>query len=181
MTTLTALPESFPAGTTVRLARSYGDFPASAGWALKLYLAGAAVMNAAGVADGDGFVITLTAAATAALTPGLYRWVERATKGSESYDAASGLVTVTRNLATAAAGDAQSWEEKQLAEVEAAIATMIAGKLQRYQIASRVGEYFTLDEMRKLRGELIAAVNRQRNGGQIGRQHHLRFGQAGSP
>jgi hypothetical protein len=173
------MPEAFAAGTTVKLTRLHSDFPASGSWTLAFFLAGADTLTVAGSPNGDAFDITLTAAATAVLPPGTYRWTERATKSGETYDAATGVVSVTRNLATAADGDAQTWEEKQLAAVESAIAAMIAGKLQRYQIAGRIGEYLNLDELKKLRGELVAAVQRQRNGGRIGRQHMVDFRKPG--
>ena len=58
---LSALPESFAAGTTVNYRKRFSDYPASAGWTLKLHLAGASVMAKTAAADGDDFVVTIAA------------------------------------------------------------------------------------------------------------------------
>src|SRR5690348_5616749 len=121
-TELTALPATIDAGTTVRYTRTLGAYPASAGWTLKLYLAGASVVNVDGVPDGDNFIVTIPAGTTATLLKGTYAWTERVTKSGEIYDAAAGTVLVRPNVATASAGDFQSWAEKTLPIVEAAIA-----------------------------------------------------------
>jgi hypothetical protein len=172
---LTALPARFPAGTTVKYRRSYSDFPASAGWELKLHLAGPSAKNWTASSDGDAFVFTLTAAETAFCAAGSYRWVERVTKGAETYDAAAGMVTVTANVATAGVGELQSWREKALAEAREALSALISGRIQSFQIGSRVFSKLDLPELRKLVVELEAGVAREQGSGQLGRLHLMRF------
>lgn len=172
--TLTALPDTFPAGTTVKYTRSLSDYPATSGWTLKLLLAGAGTHAEDAVANGDAFDVTLTAAETAALPPGDYRWVERVEKGGEVYDVATGVVTVTPNLATATPGSLQSWEEKELAAVEAAIAAILAGGIAAYQIAGRAVTKVDLPTLQKLRASLRTEIARQR-GQAPGRQWKFTF------
>lgn len=164
-TSLTELPATLDAGTTVKYTRSHAAYPASDGWALSLYLAGPAVPAPfTGAASGAAFDVTLAAASTATLPPGTYTWVERVTKGGEVYDAARGQVTVNANIATAAAGDLQSWEEKTLKVVEARIAGSMDKAIAEYQIHSRAVKYIPLDELRKLRSELKAAILQKKTG-----------------
>lgn len=179
MDALSAMPESFAAGTTVKLRRTHELYPASDGWGLILYVTGAQVVNAVAVAAGDSFDITLSAAATGALSPGTYAWTERVIKAGEVADAASGFVTVTRNLAAAGPGDAQSFAEKTLPLVRAAIEAIVTGRMASYQVPGRGAEYLNLDELRKLEGELVADIRRARSGGRIGRQHLIDFRRAG--
>ena len=179
MEPLSAMPEAFPAGTTLKLRRSHADYPADDGWGLTLYLAGAQTASAVGSPNGSAFDLTLSAATTAALSPGTYRWLERASKGGEIYDVAAGYVTVLRNLATAGPGDALSFAEATLADVEAGIQAIASGKLSSYQVAGRGGEYLSMEDLMKLRAQLINEINMIRSGGRVGRQHLVVFRKAG--
>ena len=161
---LTALPDVIDAGTTVTYTRTLGDFPASAGWTLTLYLAGASIANAAGTPSGDNFIVTIPAGTTANLVAGTYHWVERVTKAGQVFDAASGTVVVRPNLATATAGDFQSWAEKTLPIVEAAIAGQLDEGMAEYQIHSRAVKLIPLEELMKLRAQLTAALAQKRTG-----------------
>src|SRR5512139_1557081 len=93
---LSALPESFAAGTTVKYRRRLSDYPASAGWTLKLHLAGASVLAKTATADGDDFLVTIEATDTEGdFAAGLYKWVERVSNaGGEVYEVGRGTVTV---------------------------------------------------------------------------------------
>lgn len=175
MDPLTEMPASFAAGTTVKLRLSFSDYPASAGWALTLLLAGASVVSATGNASGDAHDVTLTAAATAPLQPGTYRSTARLSKAGEVYDVALGYVSVTRNLATAGPGDALSSAETLLAEVDTAIAAIVAGRLQSYQLPGHGGEKLDLEKLTTLRTKLQAEVRRLQNGGKVGVLHAFQF------
>lgn len=135
---LSALPESFAAGTTVKYRRRFSDYPAGAGWTLKLHLASASVLARTAAADGDDFVVTITAEDTAgAFTPGLYKWVERVSKDGEVYEVASGTVTVLPNLAEASEGSEQEWVERAIAALKAHIEGRLPAGMESYQIAGR--------------------------------------------
>lgn len=138
MGTLAALPPTFAAGTTVRYRRSYAEYPASAGWALTLWLNGVtSVAHVDAVADGDDFVLELTATATAALESGPYKWVELVTKDGETHDPARGNVAVTVNFATAAAGATLSWARRELAIIRNIKAGRMDADVQAYAIDGR--------------------------------------------
>lgn len=165
MSDLTELPDAITAGTTTAYTRSYSDHPAGDGWTLKLIIAGAGVLTVDAVADGDAFDVTLTAAATAPLPPGGYRWVERVTKGAEVRDVASGTVNVEPDLAQAAPGSVQSYEEKLLVKVEKAIDDLTTTGMTSYQIGTRAATMLDLDKLIALRDKLRASLAAQRNPG----------------
>jgi hypothetical protein len=136
---LSALPESFAAGTTVTYRRRFSDYQASVGWTLKLHLAGASVLSKAAIADGDDFVVTIAAEDTGGtFAPGLYRWVERVSNaGGEVYEVASGTVTVLPNLAEATEGSEQEWIERAILALKAHIEGRLPAGMESYQIAGR--------------------------------------------
>ena len=132
---------------------------AAGGWALRLHLAGASVLrsrpplgrfvrrDAHRVGDGEA-------------RAGTCRWVERVTHGDgRLLDVASGSVVVTADLAAARAGDLQSWEEKTLAIVEAALAGRLTSDIESYQILGRAVSKIPAKDLLRLRGELRATVS----------------------
>ena len=167
MSELTALPACFAAGTTVVYRRTLADYAANNGWTLTLHLAGVNVLSTAGVASGADHVITLTAANTATLGAGVYTWSERVTKGVEAYVVASGTVVVEPNLATATAGQLQSFEEKELAAVEAALASLITSGHSSYQIHGRAVTFADKLELMKIRDALVLRIQRRKRGGKL--------------
>lgn len=164
MDTLTAMPDTFRAGTTLRYRRTLGDYPASAGWALTVFLAGAGVSSAIGVANGDDFDVEIPASETALLPPGVYGWTEIVEQGDDKHDPASGVVTVLPNLATATPGSLQSWEERELAALDQAILDLTTSGITSYQIGTRAATKNDLGLLYRLRGSVKAAVEAQRTG-----------------
>ncbi len=136
---LSALPESFAAGTTVRYRRRFTDYPSSAGWTLSLHLAGAGVLAKTAVADGDDFMVTLAAEDTgSAFGAGLYKWVERVSNVTgEIYEVASGIVTILPNLAEATEGSEQEWLERAVVALKAHVEGRLPTAMESYQIAGR--------------------------------------------
>ncbi len=137
---LANLPDQFAAGTTVCYRRRLADFPASEGWTLQVYLAGASVLAKTAAADGDDFVVTIAASDTAGgFAPGFYKWVERVTGvGGEVYEIAKGSVTVLPNLAEATEGSEQEWIERAVVALRAHIEGRLPAGMESYQIAGRV-------------------------------------------
>ena len=136
---LSALPESFAAGTTVKYRRRLSDHPAGAGWTLKLHLAGASVLTKTAVAEGDDFLATIETNDTDGdFAAGLYKWVERVSKDGEVYEVAAGTVTVLPNLAEATEGSEQEWVERAIAMLRAHIEGRLPAGMESYQIAGRV-------------------------------------------
>lgn len=175
MDQLTALPSEITAGTTVKFKRTPSDHPSNDGWTLTLYIAGATKLTVVGVADGlGGYDFTLTPANTDDLTPpGNYDWFERASKGGEVYDSRtsptlrSGVVKVLRDVATAADGDFQSFEEKSLAALQASLTASLTDDIQDYQIAGRAVRLIPLDEKYAMMNTFRQSIELRRRKGRI--------------
>jgi hypothetical protein len=166
------------AGTSIVYTRTFDAYPASAGWALTLYLAGASIASVAGAANGDSWDVTLTPAATGLLAAGAYTWVERVSKAAEAYDVERGTVTVRPDIATAGPGAFQSWEEKTLVVVEAALSGQLTSGIVNYQIHGRSVGKIPPKELMEIRAALRSTVAQQKIGG-FGRPIGVRFTQAG--
>jgi len=169
MDPLLELPKSFAAGETLKIKRAHSSFPASDGWTLTLYLRGASVRDYTAAVVGTEHVFTLPSTGvtgTSDLLPGNYTWEERASKAGEVFAAARETIQVRPNVATAAAGDLQSAEEKELVIVEAAIAGRLSDDMQSYQIAGRAVNLIPVRELYQIRAALRTAVAAQRRRGQ---------------
>ena len=174
MSQLTALPRRIPASTSVALLRTHSDYPASAGWTLKLHLAFPAALAVTASTSGDSYALVLTPAQLA-VAAGVYTWAERVTKGAESYQVASGQVQILPDLSTATAAELKTWAETTLAIVEASIAGSLTKGFASYQIGGRALSEIPLEERKQIRKELIEEICNQRNPGRLGRTHHARF------
>jgi len=173
MQTLTCVPSVIAAGTTVKFKRSPTDFRSDQGWTLTLFLSGASVLNKPGVADGlGGYDFTLTPADTGGLQPGNYRWDERASNvGGEVYDRrsspslSSGVLEVMADVSQAAAGDLQSFAEKQLAAVEARLAGRLTKDQESIQVDNMAVVKIPFEKLYGLRRTLKAEVALERRKG----------------
>lgn len=170
----TTVPTSFPAGTTVKFSRSLTEYLPSDGWGYTIYLNGLTqkFSKAAAVDDDGVFQITFDPSDTASLVPGPYRYAERLTNATthDVYDLNGDelVIVIEPNVASAAAGAFNTWEERTLGIVEAAIAGRLTADLQAYQIAGRSISKIPIQELRTIRGQLRAAVWRQNNPGRLG-------------
>lgn len=160
---LDRLPPQFAAGTTVSYRRRLDAYPAGGGWSLTLYIAGPAAANATAAADGDSFVVTLSATVTAALAAGLYHWVERVAKGSEVYQVDAGVVTVEANVATATGASQQEWLERAIAALRLHIEQRLPLGMESFQIAGRAVSRIPLQEAMALLNSLESRLARLRD------------------
>jgi hypothetical protein len=174
------VPDHFPAGTTVKFTRSLDDYLPSDGWAYTIYLNGLTqkFSKAADVTD-NIFSITFLPADTASLQPGPFRYAERLSNSGtgEIYDITGDelVINVEANVATAAAGAFNTWEEQALVIVEAALSGILTPAIQSYTIAGRQVNKIPVEELRRIRGELKAAIWRQNNPGQLGVPYRTAF------
>ena len=126
METLTAMPARFTAGTTVSYTRSIANLPDSAyGWALYVSLADAAQLVAGPftVTNASADVV-IASTATAALTPGSYRWQEtlkELSPGTRVQEVSRGNSVVDFDLSTATAGSGQTDAARTLVALKAAM------------------------------------------------------------
>ena len=178
---LSALPESFAAGTTVKYRKRFSDYPASAGWTLNLHLAGASVLAKTATADGDDFVVTIAAADTdSEVAAGLYKWVERVSNvDGEVYEVASGIVTVLPNLAEATEGSEQEWLERAIVALKAHIEGRLPAGMESYQIAGRAVSRIPVKEAVDLLTSLESQLARLSNPGFITRPVLVSFTRPG--
>ena len=102
-TTLTAIPAQIEAGDTVLFTESFADFaPGTYTLSLVLNNGASTPTTIAATTSGTGFLFTLTAAVTAALTAGAYSFAMYATAGAARYTAKTGALTVLPNLSATA-------------------------------------------------------------------------------
>jgi hypothetical protein len=179
------VPKNWPtfitAGATFKLDRIYEKF-SQPDFALALYFVGPTVssFNASPqiIKDPDGrtYHIVLGAADTAALNPAggtslAFSAIERITSGSSGdvFDVATTRVMVSPNVATAAAGDFYSPEEKLLNQLQTTLAARLAGNaVESYSVSGRSITKVSTKELRDMIGSLKWMVYRQRNPGRIG-------------
>jgi hypothetical protein len=175
------VPIRFPAGTTVKFTRSLDDFSPSDGWTYAIYLNGLTQKfnKAASVLD-NIFQIEFVPSDTAALNPGPFRYAERLTNSGtgEVYDITGDalVINVEPNVGSSAAGAFNTFEERTLAVVEAAIAGRLTSDIQAYQVAGRSVSKIPIAELRTIRGELRAAIWQQNHPGQLGVPYRVQFG-----
>lgn len=156
--TLTEIPCSFEAGTTLRFTRSWSEFPATT-WtaALKLQKDGAAPSSYAATADGATHVWHLTATQTDALAPGVYQYAIYVTSSADVARAESGIVTVTGFL-----GEAQTagFVQTALTAVRTAIENLVSKKFSSVSLNGQshtlqsIGELYSIE--RNLAARLVA-------------------------
>jgi hypothetical protein len=168
---LANLPDQFAAGTTVCYRRRLTAYPATAGWTLRLHLAGASVLAVTAVADGDDFLITIEAIATQGdFAAGLYKWVERISNaGGEVYEVGRGTVTVLPDLTVATEGSEQEWIERAIAMLRAHIEGRLPAGMESYQIAGRVVAKMPIKEAVSLLSSLESRLAGLKNPGFVTR------------
>lgn len=85
------------------------------------------------------------------------------------------VINVEPDAATSPAGTFQTFEEKTLAVILAAIGGRLTADMQSYTIAGRSVMKIPIDELMQLRGKFAAAVWRQQNPGQLGVPYKVDF------
>lgn len=124
-----------------------------------------------GVAESDGWRITVPSSTTTDFDAGLWTWQAIATYGSLQYTAGRGQFTVKATLGYTgdpAAFDDRSRAEIDLEKVEAAIRTLAeGGVVQEYTIGNRSLKRYKMSELLQLRDTLKAEVDRERRAEKI--------------
>lgn len=122
---LSGIPHSFTAGDTVIFTEPGGQYPSNL-WTMTLWLSligGTGIpTSVVATASGLDYLITISAAASAAIAAGSYRYTEIVTGGSsESYTVKEGTLSVLPNFATA---QAPSLAQQQVTKIQASIAKL---------------------------------------------------------
>jgi hypothetical protein len=158
VTPLDEVPSVINAGDSYDLLLEEPDYPATAGWSLRLVLNGPSALTKDSVASGEKHALTLTTANTAGLAAGLYRFVVKAINGSTVTTVRNGISDVKPDLATAPAGTLASWAEQALAAVEAAILGAASDEMRMFMIDGRQVQKYSFDELLRLRVRLKTEV-----------------------
>jgi hypothetical protein len=153
------------------------DWPASV-WTLSYHLRNAsAYIDITAAADGDAHSVSVPAATSATYSAGDYEWVAFVTDGSDRFQAGTGRVKLTANVALAAAYDARGFARRMLDAVEARLESratadqldMIELQLEDRQLQRDRGGLI------KLRSQLIAEVRREEGTGGRPTRIQVRF------
>jgi hypothetical protein len=188
MSVLTALPESFAAGTTVEYIRVVADHLSTQGWTFELVLSGRDRLAVGGVpissdiqnpSNVGGFSLVLAATETRKLRAGVYTFAERVSSGGLVETAGQGLVTVTPDVMAASVGELESPDERELRLVIALIEGREAKGIEAFQIVNRSVNYTRLTDLWQRRAVLEARIARAKRGGQLGRNHLVSFRESG--
>ncbi len=160
-------PTNILAGDTYTYTVSNADYPASAGWTLKVTINNPTVrlqVSATTNADGESYDVALASADTDGLTTGgLYLYHESVEKGSgatlQRHTIYAGTVNVTKDVTTGStATDARSTARKMLDAVETTILANLGKGHETMQIAARAIGYRSWEEMLRVRNRLAMEV-----------------------
>jgi hypothetical protein len=154
-----SIPGRFSAGTTVVYRRIFASYSPDV-WTLTLLLRGPSDFTKDAEPAGTSFVVTLTPEDTAGLLPGTYRYWERVTDGIDVVEIEVGTIVVDADPTQI--GIIQSWAEKTLPVVEAAIAKQLTDGMRGYTILGRTVERLSLDELLRLRAYCLSIIRRSR-------------------
>ena len=178
MTTLTAPPPCLESGSTVSFRVAATTAPdgtalsAADGWALTWVIRGAGEANAAGVPDGTGWLVTLSAVASGQLAAGVYRTVLRFTQGISPSQVVHALhaqsLQVTVNLFDAVAGDLEDSDERALRLLIAARDGTLTQGFQSVMVDGKQLMHYSLDQIDRAITRYEVKIARKRGAGLSG-------------
>lgn len=163
----TQVPDDLIAGDSWQFDLTFGDYPASGGWAATAYFRGKGTLDIAATADGDTFEFRKAGTATATVATGVYRYFVKVTDGTDTFTVDQGEIEVLPNAATATATQLQTHAEKALALVEALLEGRFVDGTEAAQILGRSWQNIPADKLLKIRAAYRAEVARQRFRGKL--------------
>lgn len=147
------------------------DYPATDGWSLLYTLTLQSDftkrLQITATANGAAFLATLTAAQTAALTPGIYNLFGHVSKASDRYQIYHGTIEVKPNLAALTSGDYRSTVKKTLDAIEAVLLGRAALDQQSMEINGRRLDRTSIPDLITLRDRFKAEYVSERNAERI--------------
>ena len=164
MPEVSSFPSSITAGDTLVVRRSFGDYPASAGWSLVYTLINGTskITLPTAAASGDEYVLTVPAATSAGYAAGFYTWVATVTLSGSRFTVESGTVSVLANLSAATTYDARTPARQALDDVNSALRTYGNKAWQQsYSIGGRAQTFRSVEEFLMFRDRLMAEVARE--------------------
>ncbi len=137
-------------------------YPAQDGWALTLHLRGPQSIDIASSPDGDGHVLSASAATTGAWAPGQYWAALRARDGETVAEVEAGQLTVAADLAQVnGLYDGRTHAERVLTAIEAVIEGRATKDQERYRINNRELQRTPLSDLMALRDRYRAELRAQ--------------------
>ena len=132
------IPKIITAGDTLSFTESVSDYLPEDGWSLSYVLASATVrVTISSTDNGDStYLVSETAANTAAYAPDKYRWQSYVTKGVERFSVSSGTVTIKPNFAVGTI-DHRVHVKKTLDAIESLIEGKAGKDVDSYSIHGR--------------------------------------------
>ena len=168
ITVPTSEPTVLYAGDFWTWTKSLADYPASL-WTMTYRLLGPTVYDSGAslpvTADGDDYLIEVTAAKTGPLSAGEYQLVGILTEDGTSkvttfYDRP---VRINPNAETLATSTNQTQAEAQYAAVDALLDGRLPKDMENFQINGRAITRIPYEELRLLRGKLAVRIRVERN------------------
>lgn len=160
---MTTIPTTIRAGDVLAATWSLSDYPAAAGWAVRLTLINSgARYQATASGSGTTYTLSVASATTAAWVAGSYSWSIDATLAGARTTLATGAVQVLPDLAAATTLDTRSNYRKALDAAEAALATHGAkAYLQSIEMGDRKQTFTSPGDFLAFVSRLRAEVQRE--------------------
>lgn len=164
------IPSEFTAGDSLSWFEdpgldNLGNTISAPDWTLKFdFKQGNIALSLTGTASGNGWALSLSAIQSKLFVDGVLFWQAYATKGLERVTIGSGRVNVLKNLADfKGTFDGRSQAERDLAMVNEAIRSMIAGgAVSEYTIRGRSLKKISMVDLMAIQSQLKAEVFRER-------------------
>lgn len=156
------LPDKIGAGLTFSALLTLTAYPAPA-WAVSVLLRGPSVINLEAVAEGSQHRIKADATTTGNWQPGVYWYSMRATRGDDVVEVEQGHITISPDLANAAAGfDGRSQAQVALDAIDAVLGKRATLDQERYRINNRELQRTPIADLIKLRSYYAAQVRNEK-------------------
>jgi hypothetical protein len=135
----------------------------SSQWTLTYFLRASNSLTLVGIAEGPGWKTTIGTTDSATLVAGVYYWQAVAAWGSEKITRGSGQISILPNLATGTDPfDGRSQVERDLASVQAAMRSIIAGgAVAEYTIMGRSMKKMQMADLIVLENKLKVELSRE--------------------
>lgn len=173
---LEAVPLKLVAGDTWRFTRAFADYLAPDSVVTYYFENESKQFSAAAAADGTSHAVSISAATSALIPPGRYRWFARAVTGSitETIDGENGWIEILPDPGATGVRDHRSWARRALDAVRATIEGRATSDQSSFSIRDRAVSRMTYDELSKMKRELEAEVRTEESGSNAGRSRKLK-------
>ena len=159
------IPSTIIIGDTTTWTHSDATYPATDGWVLAYTLINAAnKYTVTAAASGADYLATITAAQSADMQAGQYKWLARVSRTVtvlEAHTVGEGVVTLQDNFAALETLDVRSHAVKTLANIEATLEGRATSATAEYQIAGRALKYIPIPELLALRDSYRREVRQE--------------------